>query len=119
MTTDEILQGRFAKRVFAETAVSMNKAVSSTMSKRGFESPEWERRSFQTSDTALTYQHPVQTRFVDMRTRNSKSGKRKKKSHPVHNRIVFGHFSEVTREFAFGFTEAAKNELRELDGMVI
>src|SRR5690554_6086196 len=116
MNADDILKGRFVKRVFQETAISIDKAVSSTMSKRGFQSPEWEHRSFQTSDSALTYQHPIQNRFVDMRTRNNeKTGRKRKKHHPVHNRIIFGHYSQVIKELSFGFTEAVREELRTIE----
>lgn len=115
MIKDEILQGRFVKRVFQETAISIDKDVSATMSKRGFQSPEWERRTFQTSDTVLAYQHLIKNRFVDIRTRNTKDGKRKKKSHPVHNRIIFGHYGEVIKELSFGFTEAVREELLTIE----
>lgn len=114
-TTDEILKGRFIKRVFQEAGADIISAQTKYMNSRGFESPEWKNRNFNTSDSALTIQHLGRHRFVDMRTRNSKSGKKKKKSHPVHNRIIFGHYNFIVRELSYGFTQSVVEELKQLE----
>jgi len=113
-TTDEILKGRFVKRVFQEAGADIESAQTKYMDSRGFESPEWNQRSFTTSDSALVMQHLGRHRFVDMRTRNTKSGKKKKKSHPIHNRIIFGHYNFIVRELKYGFTDAVVEELKQI-----
>lgn len=114
-TTDDILKGRFAKRVFQQTGADIDQAQTKYMNSRGFESPQWNTRQFITSDSALTIQHLARHRFVDMRTRNTASGKKKKKNHPIHNRIMFGHYNNIIRELKFGFTDAVKEELKKLE----
>lgn len=114
-TTNEILKGRFIKRVFSETSVDIEKAVSKEITSREFESAEWGDRSFTVSDSALSYQHLGRHRFVDMKTRNTKQGKKRKKNHPIHNRIIFGHYNNIVRELKYGFTEAVKEELKSIE----
>ena len=114
-TTSEILKGRFIKRVFSENSVYIDKSVSKEITTRGFESAEWGDRSFTISDSALTYQHLGRHRFVDMKTRNTKKGKIRKKNHPIHNRIVFGHYNNIIRDLKYGFTDAVKEELKTLE----
>jgi|SRR5690606_19056000 len=115
MTTDDILKGRFVKRVFDETAADIEKAQNKYMNSRGFESPDWNDRTFQTSDSALTMYHLGKHRFVDIKTLNTKEGKKKKKNHPIHNRIIFGHYNFIIRELKYGFTDAVKEELKQLE----
>jgi hypothetical protein len=54
-------------------------------------------------------------RFVDMKTIQTDKGKKKKKNHPIYNKIIWEHYNNVIRELSFGFTEAAKEELRKLE----
>lgn len=114
-TTDEILKGRFAKRVFTDTAVDIDKAQTKYMNSRGFESPEWNDRTFQTSSSALVVQHLGRHRFVDMKTRNSKAGKKRKKSHPIHNKIMFGNYNNIIRELKYGYTDAVVEQMKSLE----
>lgn len=111
-TTNEILKGRFIKRVFSETSVDIEKAVNKEITSRGFESTEWSDRSFTVSDSALSYQHLGRHRFVDMKTRNTKQGKKHKKNHPIHNRIIFGHYNNIVRELRYGFTDAVVEQMK-------
>ncbi len=114
-TADDILQGRFIRRVFTETAKDIEQAQTKQMSARGFENDNWySGRSFNVTDNSLDAIHLKKHRFVDMRTINGKEGKKPKKNHPIHNRIMWGHYNNVIREMAFGFTEAVKAQLREL-----
>lgn len=114
-TSDEILKGRFAKRVFTETAADIDKAQSKLMRSRNFKSPQWNDRTFTTSSSALVVQHLGRHRFVDMRTRNTKTGKKRKKSHTIHNRIMFGHYNNIVRELKYGYTDAVVEEMKTLE----
>lgn len=114
-TTEEILKGRFAKRVFQQTGNDIDKAQTKYMNSRGFESPAWNERTFLATDSALVVQHLGRHRFVDMKTRNTKNGKKRKKNHAIHNRIMFGHYNNIVRELKYGFTDAVKEEMKTLE----
>ena len=114
---DDILQGRFIRRVAADIGKEIDKAQRSKMSERGFDSNDWySERGFTATETGLEYTHLKKHRFVDMKTRTSKTGKHKKKNHPIHNRIVWGFYNQMIKELHFGFTDAVKAQLRELEG---
>ena len=113
--SDQILQGRFIRRVLGDTSKDIDKAQRSYMSGRGFENNDWySGRGFVVSENTLGYTHLKKHRFVDMKTRTRKKGRNKKKSHPVHNRIIWGHYNNVIKELHFGFTNAVKEELRNM-----
>jgi len=113
--SDQILQGRFIRRVLGDTSKDIDKAQRAYMSGRGFENNDWySGRGFVVSENTLGYTHLKKHRFVDMKTRTSKKGRNKKKSHPVHNRIIWGHYNNVIKELHFGFTNAVKEELRNM-----
>lgn len=114
--SDQILERRFIRRVLQDTSKDIDKAQRSYMSGRGFESNDWySGRGFLVTENELGYTHLKKHRFVDMRTRTSKKGKNRKKSHPVHNKIIWGHYNNVIKELHFGFTNAVKEELRNLE----
>jgi len=105
--TEEILQGRFIRRVLTDVSKDMDQAQRAKMS--GFNSNFWNNRSFTVTDSVLEYKHLKQHRYVDMRTRATKDGtKKKKKSHPIHNRIIMGHYNEIIKHLKYGFTDAVK-----------
>ena len=111
---DEALKGKFVRRALTETSRSIAKEVQQQTS--GFRSGGWNARTFTVSDNVLDYKLPKQLRFLDMRTRQRQDGsKTRKKSYIVHNRIIFGKYSQLIRELSYGFTEAIKNELRQLN----
>lgn len=112
-TAEEILQGRFIGKVLSKEADEIAKAQDEKMSERGFSDPAWDERKFVVADSVLTYTHKPQHRFVDMKTRNTKTGKKRKKYHPIHNRIIYGHFNNIVRELQFGYTDAVKNSIKE------
>ncbi|SFU49174.1 hypothetical protein SAMN05216480_10550 [Pustulibacterium marinum] len=113
---NDILEGKFIRKVSGEIATEIEKAQDSLMTSRGFSDENWQERSFASSDKGIVYTHLGRHRFVDMRTRNTQEGKRRKKNHPIHNKIIFGHYNNLIRELSFGFTEAVKEELRGLEG---
>lgn len=113
--SDQILQGRFIRRVLQDTSKDIDKAQRKYMSGRGFENNDWySGRGFTVAENTLGYTHLKKHRFVDMKTRTSKNGRKNKKSHPVHNKIIWGHYNNIIKELHFGFTHAVKEELRNL-----
>jgi hypothetical protein len=113
--SDQILERRFIRRVLQDTSKDIDKAQHSYMSSRGFEQNDWfSGRGFVVTETELGYTHLKKHRFNDMKFRTSKKGKTRRKSHPIHNRIIWGQYNNVIKELHFGFTNAVKDELRNL-----
>lgn len=110
---DDVLKGRFVRKVLSEAAKDIDQAQRQLMSERGFESADWNDRQFVVSDTSLEYTHLKKHRFVDMRTREKDGAKRPKKSHPVHNRIIFGHYNNIIRELTVGFTQEVRDQIKK------
>jgi hypothetical protein len=111
---EEILQGKFIRKKLQETSRDIQQLQDKQMS--SFSSDFWNNRQFKVSDGQLVHTHDKRQRFVDMKTRTDKDGNRKrKKSYAVHNRIIWGQYNNLTRELAYGYTEAAKEELRQLE----
>jgi hypothetical protein len=114
--SEQILQGRFIRRVMQDSAKDIDQAQRKYMSSRGFENNDWySGRGFTVTENGLDYTHLKKHRFVDMKMRTSKKGKTRKKSHPIHNRIIWGHYNNIIKELHFGFTNAIKEELRNLE----
>lgn len=114
--SDQILEGRFIRRVLQDTAKDIDQAQRKYITGRGFENEDWNSgRGFLVSTDTLDYTHLKKHRFVDMKTRMSSKGKNRKKSHPIHNRVIWGHYNNVIKELHFGFTNAVKEELRNLE----
>lgn len=114
--SEAILKDRFIRQQLTEESRDIDKAQESLMARRGFESRDfYNKRSFKVDDTTMTYTHLPKHRFVDMRSRNTKKGRVKKKSHPIHNRILYGHANNIIKRLHYGYTEAVKEELRSMD----
>ena len=114
--SQQILERRFIRRVLQDSSKDIDRAQRSYMSGRGFENNDWySGRSFQVTENELGYTHLKKHRFVDMKTRNTPKGKVRKKAHPIHNKIIWGHYNNIIKEFHFGFTNAVKEELRNLE----
>ena len=114
--SDQILEGRFIRRVLQDTSKDIDQAQRAYISGRGFENNDWNSaRGFTVTENEMGYTHLKKHRFVDMKTRTSKKGKNRKKSHPIHNKIIWGHYNNVIKELHFGFTNAIKEELRNLE----
>ena len=111
----DIIEHRFIKKTLQDVGKDIDKAQRSYMSSRGFENNDWfSDRGFKVSDGEMEYTHLKKHRFVDMKMRNTKKGKVRKKSHPVHNRILWGHYNSIIKELHFGFTHAVQEELRKI-----
>jgi hypothetical protein len=110
---EEILQGKFITRKLEETSKEIDKLQTQGMS--DFRSSFWNNRSFSVSNGKLTYKHDKRHRFVDMKTRMRKDGsKNRKKSRAIHNKIIWGQYNYLTRELAYGYTDAVKSEIQSL-----
>jgi hypothetical protein len=92
----------------------MKTAQTKVMLGRGFQSRELLRdRHFSEKDQVLTYRHQKVHRYLDMSTRATKEGKRRKQSHPIHNRILFGHANNIVRRHSFEYTSRMRDMLME------
>lgn len=113
---DDILKGRFVKKVLQSAGADINKAQNSYFASRGFNmSNGWNDRSFNVTDNALDYSHLKKHRFVDMKTREVQGKKKRKKYHSIHNKIFWGHYNNIIRELSFGFSQEIKEELRKME----
>lgn len=111
---EEILQGKFIQRKLEETSKEIDRLQTQEMS--DFRSSFWNNRAFSVSNGKLTYKHDKRHRFVDMKTRMRKDGsKNRKKSRSIHNKIIWGQYNYLTRELAFGYTDAIKAEIQSLE----
>lgn len=112
---DAILERRFIRRVMRDSSKDIDQSQRKYISSRGFEGEDWNsERGFLIADDGMEYTHLKKHRFVDMRTRTSSKGKNRKKAHPIHNRIIWGHYNNIIKELHFGFTHAVKEELSKI-----
>lgn len=115
-TEDLILQGRFIRSVSEEVIKDIDQAQKKYMSSRGFERNEWfTKRSFKASDEGIEYTHLKTHRFVDMKIRNSKKGRKNRRNHPIHNKILWEFYNSFIKQMHFGFTESVKHKLRLIE----
>ena len=111
---DKILERKFVRQKLQETANDIQREQDKRM--RSFNSDFWRNRTFSVTDNELEFEHLKVHRFADMKTRTLKDGsKRKKKTYGIHNRVVMGQYSQLTKELAYGFTEEIKHQLRNLN----
>ena len=110
-----VLENRYIRQVLQEEGQNILQAQTKRMSGAGFSSPElYANRSISVSDTVMSYEHLAKHRFIDMKRRRTKDGVIKKKNHPIHNRILWGHANNVVRRITFGFTEDVKAKMRNM-----
>lgn len=115
-TQSEILENKFIRRVFTDTAKDIDTAQRQYMSSRGFQHNEWfDKRGFNVQDNNLEISVMKAHRFADMKTIATKKGTHRKKAHPLYNKIIWGHYNNIVREMAYGYTEAVKAELMSLE----
>lgn len=113
---DLVLKGKFIRRVLQDQSRSFKDAQTKIMSERGFKSQKFfSNRNFQVNDDQMTVEILKLHRFVDMKRRQTKEGSIKKKSHPIYNRIVFGHIPNIVREISYGFSDAVIADLKKLE----
>lgn len=111
-----IAEGRFISKTLKEAGNDIESKIDRVMSTAGFSSPEFFNRSFAVYDNKLQYRHNKLNRFVDMKTRETKSkGIIRKKRHIVHNRIFFGHLNDIARVLMYGFSDAYISEIKKIE----
>ncbi|WP_322970341.1 hypothetical protein [Faecalibacter sp. LW9] len=113
--TDDVLKKRFIQKVLNEQGSDMLKAQNDAMRNRGFTTGGFYDNSINVQANTLQLDILKLHRFVDMSTRESSTGKHKKKSHPIYNRIVFGHLSNIVNDLSFGFSDTIIQELKQLE----
>ena len=112
--SESALEKRFIAQVLEEEAKEIAEAQDKIFSR--FKSTDWKNnRSFNVKGTTLEETHLPKHRFVDMKTRNTRAGKIKKRNYPVHNSIMYGHANNIVRGISFGFTEQVKADMKELE----
>lgn len=116
---DAILKGIFIRRELQEEGQDIKQEQTSLMARRGFKSSEfYNNRNMSVNVTALNFDHLAKHRFVDMKRRNTSKGSVKKKFHPIHNRILWGHANNIVKRLSFGYTHAVIEELKELEAQL-
>lgn len=110
---DDVVKGQFIKNSLQRHGQEVDQEISKRMARAGFRSDFWSKRNFELNENTLSYKHLPQHRFVDIRTRKSKAGVKRKKNHPIHNRVHYGHLNNLARELMYGFTVAIKEEIKE------
>lgn len=116
-TSRAIAEGRFIRKVLQEEGQEIDAEIQTRMNNFGFKSAFWSQREFTITGNGntLQYRHLKVHRFADIKTRESKKGKRTKKRYPIHNKPIYGHLNNVARELMYGFTEAVIDEMLNLE----
>lgn len=116
-TAKEILEGRFVKSVLSKESKELPKDLQKRIYKSGLSSEDWwSKVSFSViGKNNLEYRHLKKHRFMDMKTRNTKEGKIRKKSYPIHNKMIYFHLNDIIRELTIGFTDTIINEMKSLE----
>jgi hypothetical protein len=114
---EAILEGKFITYVLEREASDLDQDIKGRLGY--FTSSFWQDRSMAVNNNTLTYLHLKQHRYVDMRTRDSLLGKRRKHFYNVHNRPLYGHANEIVKELTIGFTQGVKDQLMQMDGTEI
>lgn len=113
---DLIAKGRFIKTVLSEQGKSIKDAQTKQMSSKGFQQQKfYNKRRFEANEDQLAATFIKLHRFVDIKTRKTKQGIIKKKSHPIYNRIIFGHIPNIVRTLSFGYSDAVIEEMKKLE----
>jgi hypothetical protein len=116
-THDAIAEGRFVAMTLAKSGTELDTDIKRRMS--GFNSAFWSQRNFSVQNNTLVYTQKKVHRFVDMKTRLKNGAINNKKSHAIHNKPIFGNLNNIIRELSFGFSDALKYELKQLNNQNI
>lgn len=112
---DTILEGKFITKILQEEGKEINKDIDSKMRRSSFNSTEWNDKKIIVSENTLTYTHLKRHRFIDMKTRASKKGTKRKKNYPIHNKIIFGRINNIIRDLAHGYTDEVIEQLKKVE----
>ena len=79
---------------------------------QGFNAQDWySGRNFNLQDNETQMSFLTKHRFVDMKIMRGQK-KKSSKVHPIYNQVVMGHYNNIVKELQFGFTEEAKQAIR-------
>lgn len=115
----DIAKQRFITHSLNKVAKEWETIQTREMSARGFENNDWySGRGFTVTEDKLEVTHLKKHRFVDMKTRSTKSGNKiKKHNHPIHNRIAYGMYNQLVKELSYGLTQSVKDEMLNSDNL--
>lgn len=113
--SDEVTKGIYIAKVLKAQGQEIDSSIQKVMDAAGFQSDFWRDRSMTVAGTKLEYRHLKVHRFHDMPTRQTKSGKIRKKRNAIHDRIIYGHLNDIARELSIGYTDAVIAEIRKLE----
>ena len=114
MSNEALIKQKFISRILREEGENIRKDQTQVMGRRGFTSRElFTDRRFTTNENTLTYSHLPKHRFIDMSSRQTKTGKIKKVSHPIHNKILMGHANDIVFRLSVEYTSRMKKMLLE------
>lgn len=111
--SEAVLQDKFIMLQLQEESAALDTEINSLMSRRGFRADDWYNGRSLTveGNNTMLLKHLPKHRFVDMKSVNTKAGKKRKKSHPIHNKPVYGVLNNLIKRLHFGYTKAVKEEL--------
>jgi len=110
--TNDLLEQRFIAHILRDEFRILDQKQTALMTSRGFSTTDFfTERGFIVNDNIGTYTHPLELRFIDMKTRNTKAGKIKKKSHALHNKPLYGMLNNVLSRLSFEYTSRMKDML--------
>lgn len=118
---DNALKDRFLQNVMEEEGADMVKAHQKAISDLLNEDTGLTRSSVrqivraQSHTATLEVSHLKRQRFLDMKTRNTKDGRKRKRAYRIHNRIIFGHLNNIIQKLSYGFTDAVREQLETPD----
>lgn len=105
----EKLESLFISRILREEAENIEQAKRREVAKFTRNHRFISRYNITGGNMEMT--HPKPLRFIDMKTRMVGNEKKRKKRHPVHNKIIWGHANNVVRRISFEFTSEMKEML--------
>lgn len=114
---EKLIVAAFQKRVLRQHADKMQKTQNANVPK--FSDTSLDFRNIVTNEDSLIYRHKGIMRMVDMKrlTKPLKTDKyKRKKTYNMHNRIVMGHYSGLSKDLTFGLSDAVRQDIiNELD----
>lgn len=111
-TREALAEKAYIQKVLREEGDTMDKAMRENAV--SFSNETMAKRRFRVEDTTLVYEHEPKHRFIDMKTRETRSGKIKKKNYAIHNRPVYGVLNNIIKRLHFGYVEETKTKMLAL-----
>lgn len=112
---DQINENLFIRTTLKDVASSIRKKQTTLMQSRGFKTANFfSGRAFSVPGNVMHYDHLAKHRFVDMKTLSGRWGIKRKRSHPLHNRMLYGHANSLIKTLSFGYVQAAKEQMQAL-----